>query len=412
MRFYYLLILLISNFIFAQTNIGGGIYSDKILKQSESPYIVSSNLVIFPEITLTVEPGVEIRFNDGISLEIRGNLFALGSAENRIKFTGATKTIGSWAGLNFQGVNNSKSGFDFCDFEYATYNYLMSNYSGSLYFKNSKFYKNLRAIAMFTSFEVPIDNCIFDSNDYGITSINKKVSNCTFTNNKFGIGQTAYPISIYNSTFSNNTVAINGYGITLDNSTIVNNSTGLDLVDSNMNYITNCTISNNTVGISIAAFAANNWQIKSNKICNNLNYNVRLGTQNNVNLKENCWCTKDKPTIDHLIYDGYDDTNLGLVSYDIYEDDCITKLDSQETELQEKTEIYPNPFSSDINIKLKNDAKKITLSIFSLDGKQVSNMAFEKTSFINSTLKNLSSGTYILNINIDGKNISRKIVKK
>jgi len=411
MRFYYLLILFISNFLFAQTELEGGIYSDKILKKSESPYIVNSNLVVFPGITVTVEPGVEVRFKNGVGLEVRGNFYALGSSENRIKFTGVTKTIGSWNGFNFQGVDNSKSGFDFCDFEYATYNYLMSNYSGSLYFKNSKFYKNLRAIAMFTSFEVPIDNCTFDSNDYGITSINKKVTNCTFINNKFGIAQVAYPISISNSTFSNNIVAINGYGITMDNSTIINNETGLDLVTNNVNYITNCNISNNSIGISIGTSTTNNWEIKKNKICSNLNYNIKIASQNNVNLRENCWCTNDKSIIDNLIYDGYDNTNLGLVSYDIYEDDCITKLASQELDFKEKIEIYPNPSTSDFNIKIEKKAKKIILNIFSVDGKKVDTKYFENTDLMNYSSKNLSSGAYIINMDIDGKNFTKKILK-
>lgn len=411
MRFHYLLILFISNFLFAQTEIGGGIYSDKILKKSESPYIVNSNLVVFPGVTVTVEPGVEVQFKEGVGLEVRGNFYALGSLNNRIKFTGVTKTIGSWNGFIFQGVNNSESGFDFCDFEYATYNYLMSNYSGSLYFKNSKFYKNVRAIAMFTSFEVPIDNCTFDSNEYGITSIKKKVMNCTFTNNKFAIAEVAYPFSIFNSTFSNNTVAVKGDGIIMDNSTITNNETGLHLTGSYMNNITNCNISNNSIGVSLGMNPSYELQMKKNKICSNLNYNIKITSQNNINLQENCWCTSDKTVIDNLIYDGYDNTSLGLVTYDIYEDDCITKLAGEELDIKEKIEIYPNPSISDFNIKIEKKAKKIILNIFSVDGKKVDTKYFENTNLINYSSINLLPGTYIINMDIDGKNFTKKILK-
>ena len=76
-----------------------------------SPYILTSNVVIEVGITLTIEPGVEIRFNSGTGLYIsqyriydnwyHGALVAEGTADNPIIFTSnaATPSPGDWKGI-------------------------------------------------------------------------------------------------------------------------------------------------------------------------------------------------------------------------------------------------------------------------------------------------------------------------
>src|SRR5690242_7732455 len=72
----------------AQTNVGGGIYSDTTWTLANGPYIVVSNVVVFPGVTLTIEPGVIVRFNDSLSLEIRqATLIAMGTSADSITFT-------------------------------------------------------------------------------------------------------------------------------------------------------------------------------------------------------------------------------------------------------------------------------------------------------------------------------------
>ena len=68
-----------------------------------SPYQVSNFVYVKSGVTLTVEPGAEVVFNQNASFLIQGTLTALGTAAEPILFTGAVKTPGSWSGLN---VNN------------------------------------------------------------------------------------------------------------------------------------------------------------------------------------------------------------------------------------------------------------------------------------------------------------------
>jgi hypothetical protein len=52
-----------------------------------SPYIVTGNVVIPAGKTLTIEPGVIVKFAGYYSLKVNGTLRALGSPTNRIVFT-------------------------------------------------------------------------------------------------------------------------------------------------------------------------------------------------------------------------------------------------------------------------------------------------------------------------------------
>ena len=49
-------------------------------------------------------------------------------------------------------------------------------------------------------------------------------------------------------------------------------------------------------------------------ICDNTEYNVKLQTQNNADLSDNCWCSTDEALIHTKILDGYIDNSFGLVS--------------------------------------------------------------------------------------------------
>jgi hypothetical protein len=45
-----------------QTNVSGGIYSNTVWTLANSPYIVTDTVVVFPGVTLTIQPGVTVKF--------------------------------------------------------------------------------------------------------------------------------------------------------------------------------------------------------------------------------------------------------------------------------------------------------------------------------------------------------------
>ncbi|XP_072023149.1 protein bark beetle-like [Amphiura filiformis] len=72
----------------SQSEIGGNITEDATLDISGSPYNVTSTLVIHSNVTLLVDPGVELHFQPNVGAVVRGSLIANGTETDRIKFTG------------------------------------------------------------------------------------------------------------------------------------------------------------------------------------------------------------------------------------------------------------------------------------------------------------------------------------
>src|SRR5262245_23845624 len=78
--------------------LAGDITIDTTWTKANSPYTVGA-VVVWPGVTLTIEPGVEVRFAANAGMRVLGTLHAQGTAEEPIRFTGATATPGAWHGI-------------------------------------------------------------------------------------------------------------------------------------------------------------------------------------------------------------------------------------------------------------------------------------------------------------------------
>ncbi|MBI5099602.1 MAG: right-handed parallel beta-helix repeat-containing protein [Nitrospirae bacterium] len=120
---------------------GGTISSDTSWRYQVIPYIVTGNISVYgtsSETALTIEPGVEIRFNGLYYLNIgyssyKGRLVAQGTSSMPIVFTSnkATPAAGDWYGIRFYNHAVSESMLDYATVEYAGYTY------GGIYISNS-----------------------------------------------------------------------------------------------------------------------------------------------------------------------------------------------------------------------------------------------------------------------------------
>lgn len=87
-----LVFLLLISFIpskkFAETTTGTEIYGviseDRTLTKEGSPYIQTGNIDIYPGVTLTIEPGVQLIGKIGLSISVKGKLQAVGTEQDRI----------------------------------------------------------------------------------------------------------------------------------------------------------------------------------------------------------------------------------------------------------------------------------------------------------------------------------------
>lgn len=81
------------------TSVGGLIDTDTTWTQAGSPYEATATVTVVSNVTLTIEPGVEVRFAPNTRLSVNGTLHAVGTAGSEILFTGSDPTPGSWQGI-------------------------------------------------------------------------------------------------------------------------------------------------------------------------------------------------------------------------------------------------------------------------------------------------------------------------
>ena len=166
------LFIFISSIGYSQTNISGGIYQNTTWSPTGNPYIATGNVVVFEDVTLTIEPGVIVRFKSGASLEIRGKLIAIGNASDSIKFTSNlnSPSINSWKGIIVKGTNNNTGDgnqvtMEYCAGEYA-YFFIDLNiaYEGPYIFRHCYFRHNYQTNDDGGLPETLFEFCRFDSN--------------------------------------------------------------------------------------------------------------------------------------------------------------------------------------------------------------------------------------------------------
>lgn len=334
------------------TYIGGLISSDTILTLANSPYIINWNTLVEKGVTLTIEPGVEVRFEDFYYLQIEGKLIAEGTEEDMIVFT-SNKTSpvpGDWDAIKIMRNCDIGSSFTYCRIEY----------SGGL---------NGWGSAIYIEGDLPPINHNYITNNFGGVCIRNEdpydgtfhLENNTIINNP-GPGSTGHAIIIdeYSTNIkviisNNNIINNDGSGIwirnrrslnvltIIDNNTIQDNSGGGIWFTASDPYInvTNNLVLNNSWGGIVFQVGANeipgvierntiayhdegfriegaesipNYSWQYNNIHNN-SYNVENTDVDDWYMLNNWWGTTDTDLINQSIYDYWDDFNLGEVIY-------------------------------------------------------------------------------------------------
>jgi hypothetical protein len=410
-------LFLISYIVNASTNVKGGIYSNTTWTKANSPYIVTDTIVVFPGVTLTIQPGVTVEFANNVELEIRqATLIALGTSSDSIIFTSNATfpTPGIYSGIYLDPGDTTK--FSYCHFCYA--NTAITDPINSTY-------------ASFT-------HCNFNLNIYGIQYLSAVgiVDSCNFRNNTSAIYWSA-TILIENCNAIKNT-----NGITNSESTITD-----CIIDSNANIgfscwvngvckLKNCEIKYNGIGViggshdSICSnlIEDNNIGIKlgtndiylCNSICNNTKYNLFDSIAINQSLNHNYWCLTDSAKIQATIYDGYQNIHYGLVFFTPFDtlpcksvgDTTIITSLSAINENINFISIYPNPVTNELFINLHQAIDGI-LTLTNVFGQDVYSTKISgsdgSTQKINTS--NLQQGVYFLKMESNGQILTKKVLK-
>ncbi|PIV69079.1 MAG: hypothetical protein COS08_05410, partial [Euryarchaeota archaeon CG01_land_8_20_14_3_00_38_12] len=105
----------------SETWVEGDIYVDTTWTVADSPYIISKNVRVHDNATLTIDPGVEIKFGGDFNITVYGNLTAVGTEVNKIVFTSNKESPekGDWDTIKFVGGENHSFVMEHCVLEYA-----------------------------------------------------------------------------------------------------------------------------------------------------------------------------------------------------------------------------------------------------------------------------------------------------
>ena len=223
------------------TYVEGNITQDTVWTLMDSPFVLSKNTTVWENSTLTVEPGVEVRFGGEYALIVEGGLSAIGEENSTITFTSNREEPygGDWSTIVFKGAKPSTMAY--CIVEYGENGITLVDSTVEL--KNNEIAYNLESGIYITGDnQVTMQNNTLDSNKNGILLTGDLTAGVNITENLI-MSNTQSGIQLDAGAYSNLVI--------LDN-ILSANENGFYVTGQASTYITMNSISYNTIGILYA----------------------------------------------------------------------------------------------------------------------------------------------------------------
>jgi len=163
---------------FRATVIGGEISQNTTWGFSESPYVVTSDVVVASGAVLTIDPGVAVRFDGDFSIIAHGTIRAVGTDSGLIVFTSnkPQPAPGDWNTIEFAGAQNESFHLRNVIVEYAR-NGVTVRSLGSATVENSRIADNMSSGVYVEGFaNLIVRDNVIERNANGIASNGEKVS--------------------------------------------------------------------------------------------------------------------------------------------------------------------------------------------------------------------------------------------
>jgi len=242
------------------TYVEGPITQDTVWTLVDSPFVMSKDVIVYPNATLTIEPEVEIKFGGNFSLIVEGKLFANGTRDKMIRFTSNKDEpiVGDWGTIRLNGTETSI--LVYCIIEYGTNGITIENgtlniqnsfvcfnsengitiTNGSVTVKDNKIANNtMSGIYIAGGNQVTVHHNIIMSNEDGITLTGNLTSEININQNNISLNRHS-GILLESDTYDNTDIR---------NNTLSTNSYGFYVSTNASTVITRNYILNNTFGI-------------------------------------------------------------------------------------------------------------------------------------------------------------------
>jgi hypothetical protein len=252
--------------------ISGDITEDTVWS-ADFYHVVTGDINVPEGVSLTLEPGAVVAFQEETIMTVGGEFIALGTEEEPIVLMPES---GNLEGLNFNGEVISLS---YC---------AISNVTGAI--------------------RIGEDALNVSSADYQAAGNSRviRVDHCTFINNFNGIVITGFD----SIRFENNIVKEADYGFEINLPDIVSGTESVVIKNNIFTQIRETVLMiNNISGI---------YEISGNSFFNNGNWDVYFesGVNDHLDMRNNYWGTKNAEDIPDRIYDNNDDPSKGTVDFD------------------------------------------------------------------------------------------------
>ncbi len=425
---------------------------------NQGSYIITDDIEIMAGASLTIQPGVTMLFHQDVIFDINGLLIAEGTENDSIRFTRHDNNI-YWGGLRFNDNADDNSILSFCTVEYSNNTgvrcfgssptiakSVISNNIGQ-YGGGFQFDGNSSPLIVNTTIK---DNIADDGAGIMSYSSSPIVINSIFgnnTTNNYGSGgaicsHNSIPL-VTNSSFINNSATYGGAiycnGQTspkMINCIFINNNEYSIYNSSNSSYFPEILYSNSWGNNPENFYNCNDWLGEMVTVNNN---GDSIDPYNNIQLDpmfidvENgdFHLQANSPCIDAGINDSVDinydfEGNIrifdgtgneeSIVDMGIYEFVNPTYIENSISQENSETlyEIFPNPNSGLMNIKVNTFETNLLIKIFDINGKVVKSLNIENINkqLHKINLSNYQKGIYFIKF-ISRNNIKvKKIVVK
>lgn len=307
--------------LMAQTNVSGTIMSNSFWTVANGPYIVTADLLVDQAATLSIESGLEIRFEPNVKLIVEGRLEALGSSLDSIFFIANQSSPGlsAWEGIQVSGSVGGFANLEYCQIRNASkaLSIFGTPNGNQIVLRNSLLANNAQAVVDLSGNQI-IYRCSFQGNAEGIANSNLSLKRCSFDGNDFGIRNLQGDIDSCTFSAHNNSAIVASAG-PIAHTLFVYNQVAIgnhQLIGADS--IQNCQFAQNDTAIVIGS---NMPTFIENELCENL-VNFKVSTSNNVNVGSNCWCSNDSMAILATLVDGRNTVGLGVLNFASINSEC------------------------------------------------------------------------------------------